>query len=76
MTNRKENAFRGAFFYVIKRQLSCFLEDVSRRATGNSRHKGRPLFLSPLLLRQTIPLTFGHYAIALTSYLINVSKRS
>ena len=51
-----------------------FLEDVSRRATGNSRHYGRRLFLSPELLRtlypsipgQTIPSTFGHYEIALT----------
>ena len=42
------------------------LKDVSRRATGNSRHEGRRLFLSPDLLMTLYPSTFGHYEIALT----------
>lgn len=73
--HRMKNAFWGAFFYDIMRDdYHIFLEDVSRRATGNSRHHGRRLFLSPELLRtlypsilgQTIPSTFGHYETALT----------
>ena len=73
--HRIKNAFRGTFFYVIMRDdYHIFLEDVSRRATGNSRHYGRRLFLSPGLLKtlypsipgQTIPSTFGHYKTALT----------
>ncbi|MBT2584046.1 hypothetical protein, partial [Planococcus sp. ISL-109] len=59
---------------LAEHYLSVFLEDVSRRDTGNSRHSGRRLFLSPELLRtlypsipgQTIPSTFRHYETALT----------
>ena len=73
--HRIKNTFWDAFFYVIMRDdYHIFLEDVSRRATGNSRHYGRRLFLSSDLLMtlypsipgQTIPSTFGHYEIALT----------